>query len=727
MTPSQVFQLNVDGANVQWVIAHVAGSERLHAPFSFDVTCMPFGNGLTRVGHDKLAHSLPTKTAALTWNFSRGERVVHAIVEEVDVAQPSWTIRLVPRIATLQDAVDHQVFLDSDAVEICKKVLAEHGFAVDSRVVRALPKRAQCVQAFESDLSFVSRLLAEEGVNWFCDPTRVDGLVFADNVGGFHDLAGGPVPDVEEAGMAGGVHAFDLKLTQTVTPEKVTLRDFNFKTPALDLTADAPQGANGSLEAYDYRANYTTVDAGRKIAAVHLDAHRATRRVLRGRTDASDLLVGSVLTLQSARSDLNGKWIVIELLHEATENNQEIEERRYEAAFVAVPAAVTYRPPLPASPKLGGVQNMKVTGASGAEIHTDDFGQIKAHLRWDRRRPFDDTSSAWFRAANPPTSGGFMLPRVEWEVLSAFWGTSADTPIELGRLYNGISTPPSSLPAKKVVSAFGSLTTPGGAGANLIQTDDTAGNEAMNLHASKDFNEKTENDKMTNVTAADTHTVGGDRTLSVGKVHGIKVAASQTHSVAASRTVHIGANKAIEAATESVSIGALRAFNVAGDSTTQCATLARLVGGSKIEACIEHQSILVSGASAVVIGAGWTQLAGLGAHVVVGGAQKEEVSGAKSIKALSYGLSVSGSYSESYSSRDIDSKGEVQESFAASCTYDVSGDATFKGADVFVNADDKITIKADGITVTITDGEVTIDGEFESSQDSKETTDEDYE
>ena len=67
----------------------------------------------------------------------------------------------------LAEAVDHQVFTDLTALDIIERVLTEHGIKTVKRVRRSLPKRAQCVQAFESDLAFISRLCAEEGIVWF--------------------------------------------------------------------------------------------------------------------------------------------------------------------------------------------------------------------------------------------------------------------------------------------------------------------------------------------------------------------------------------------------------------------------------------------------------------------------------------------------------------------------------------------------------------------------------
>ena len=105
-----------------------------------------------------------------------------------------------------------------------------------------------------------------------------------------------------------------------------------------------------------------------------------------------------------------GKWLITTVEHAVHEHDAAMATRWYVAKFEAVPGDAAFRPARPRPAKLGGVQTMDVTGPGGSEIHTEALGQIKAHLRWDRRKQKDDTSSAWFRVTQPPTSGGFFLP-----------------------------------------------------------------------------------------------------------------------------------------------------------------------------------------------------------------------------------------------------------------------------------------------------------------------------
>jgi type VI secretion system secreted protein VgrG len=256
--------------------------------------------------------------------------------------------------------------------------------------------------------------------------------------------------------------------------------------------------------------------------------------------------------------------------------------------------------------------------------------------------------------------------------------------------------------------------------------DDAAGNEEMSFTASKDFNERAENDKVTTVTASDTWTIGANRSTTVTKVYSLGVKGAQTITVGGSRAVNVEANKIITAASESVTIGGARIFDVGGDSHTQAASLSRLVGAAKMVAPIEHQSQSVTGAASVLVGGPWHQLSGLSAGVDVGGASAETVAGAKMIRGLSYGLSVRGAVTESFASKKVDAGTDAIDAATSKETLRAGGSAKIKGADVVFVAKTKIQIKAGGVTIKITPGSVTIQGKFKSTQSAVDDSSEDY-
>jgi type VI secretion system secreted protein VgrG len=311
-------------------------------------------------------------------------------------------------------------------------------------------------------------------------------------------------------------------------------------------------------------------------------------------------------------------------------------------------------------------------------------------------------------------------------VLTTFYQGSPDEPLELGRLYTAADPPPQGLPGKKVCSDFVSRTTPGGGSVNGLQMSDTADNEGMSFTASKDFNEKTENDKTTTITTNDDWTIGANRSTVVTKVFEQGVGGAQTYTVFGSRTINVDANKMISAASESVTIGGARIFNIGGDDQTQSASLSRLVGAAKMVAPIEHQSQLVTGPATIVVGGSWSQLSGLSAAVDVGGASAETVAGAKSIKCLTYGLSVKGAFAETFASKKVESGADTIDAASSRASVSAGGGIDIKGADVVFVAQTKIQIKAGGVTLKITPGSVTINGKFKSSQSAVDDSNESY-
>lgn len=723
MSLTQTVELKIDGAPDTLRVTRLRGEERLHAPYRFEVVCAPPAEG------GLVAAAVLGHPARLSWALpDGGERVIEGAVDAVSTSPAAVTVTVVPRLALLEDCVDHVVFLDEDAVAIARKVLHEHGIDVDPRVTRTLRKRPQCVQLFESDLAFVSRILAEEGVAFYLPLDKKDLLVLADHPSGFDDVPGvSSLPVGDHAGLEAAESVTQVALRHGLVSDKLSLRDYFFEKPALDLQVDASAGP-GKRERYEYPGGYEDPGLGQALAKIRLEEARGRRIVLTGRTSSRRLSPGHVITLDGAPLDeVNGRWLVLEVTHELADHGASEGERRYEARFSAVPAAGGHRPARRKAPRVLGVQTTTVTSAGGAEIHTEEHGRSRVHLRWDRRRPLDDTSSAWTRVLQPATTGSFFQPRTGWEELTAFSGGSADVPWLLGRVYNGAATPPKSLPGARTSTMFGSATTPGGAGANVVLMDDTAGSEGLSFLASKDFNERTENDKATDIKSDDTHSVGANRKLIVGNVHQVAVKGAQSYTVAAKRTVNLEANFNLEAASESVMIGGMRLFNVGGDYGTSSASLTRLVGAAKIETAIESQSRQVKGASTILVGGSWSQRAVLTAAVQVAGANAEVVAGAKTIKAGKYEVKVRGALSETFASRKIKAGGKINEDYTGPLTMTIGGSTKIKGADVTIKATSKLTIKASGITVVITPGNIKIDGKFDGTVKSVDDGDEKYE
>ncbi len=515
--------LEIEGVSEPLRVTRLAGEEHIHAPFRLELTVLARPHGEAQVDLDP-EHILGA--AALVTLQGAPPRPVRGVVAEVHAAAGGYRIVVVPSVATLADVVDYRVFLDQDAVTITKTLLSERGIDVEERLSRTPDVRSQCVQAWESSLDFLSRILAEEGISWHADSTDERGIiVLSDGPSGAGPTLGDdhlPFGAGAAAALEGQESVYGTTLRRVLSTDRVTLSDFDFERPRIDPTASA---GKGPLEHYEPLAGARTADVATRLSAVRLGERTTGSCTLSGRSTCHRLAPGRTFVLEGAPHPAqDGAWLVVSLTHDARDFGAANGGAAREIIFTAVPADKAYRPQRTKAPMPGGLQMGNVTGPAGSEIHTEAHGRVKAKLRWDRRGSDDDRASAWIRPVQPPLSGGFLLPRVGWEVLFGFGRTAADEPYLLGRLDNGVHVPAESLPGKSARSALGSSTTPGGGSLNLLRMDDAAGIEGFSLVASKDLNERTENDKGTSVAADESVTIGGNHTEIVGIQNLIAVA-----------------------------------------------------------------------------------------------------------------------------------------------------------------------------------------------------------
>lgn len=704
-------------SGVVFHIARVSGREALHEPWRVTLVCELRSEATPHQRADADPTEWLGEKASVAWQDADGDvRRLDGVIDEVAFGLEEVELVVVHPVAAHPDECDYRVFVDQHAVDIAKLVLSEHGMQIDVRVERVPAVRAQIMQVFESDLDFLARILADEGIAWFASE---DGIVLTDHPNGFDTLSL-RLPVRDEANMSEGEVVFHPRLTRRAVVGEVALRDYDFSRPQLDLNVRAGDGGAG-LTHYEFPAGYTDPDEGRALAQARLQELSRYRATLTGETQARSLRAGGKFTVEEGPESLNGDWLVVEVTHEIIERVGGASN--YRARFLAVRAGDGWRPPRRPPPRAGGVQTATVVGPTGNEIHTEEHARVRVSHRWDRRSPGDDRSSQWVRTAQPNTFGSILLPRTGWETLVGFANGQAHEPMVLGRLYNATTPPPVALPSARVQSALTSRTTPGGGTVNRIATDDSAGGEAMVFDASKDFNERSENDKVTFVKVNDSWDIGSSMATSIGAVFQNQVNGAVTGTIAAFHTVHVGANYSLGAAHEFVGVGGARIVRTGGNNGTTCSFFMRLVGGAEIQVPLEHQTRTVMGASLVVNAGNWVTRAGLTSGISVGGVSVLSVGGAESIKSKSYSCNVKGFLSEKYSSRDVQAGGSVVDRFRALGKFKTDGAAKFEGGNVVISATAKLTIEAGGVTITMTPSGIKIAGKFQGDDSSFQNCD----
>ncbi|WP_437816519.1 type VI secretion system tip protein TssI/VgrG [Sorangium sp. So ce1078] len=511
------------------------------------------------------------RLAALILRDGRSaERRIEALVDQVRAdatftprTGPTWHIRLVPPLALLRRRTTSRIFQDETVPQILQHVLAAASLPVELRLSRTYALRSYCVQYRESDLAFVRRLAAEEGIALcFADaPAGVPGsvarapVIFLDDPAhypaAFSDGPGVLVLRPEEGLTPTGLEIVSFGLQRSLKPSSVHLRDYDFRRPNLVLSERAGNAASGQpvLGVYQHHADYDTPEVTPDRARVFLE--QTQRRSVEGSGESwvRALAPGRRFELSAEASPgLEGAYAVTRVVHEGhtPELSGRPAERTYRNRFECVPATALLRPRAPARKPRQVLETAVVTGPEGHEVHTDEHARVRVQFHWDLGGQRNEKSSAWLRVAQSWAGASFgsqFIPRVGMEVLVGFLGGDTDCPVVLGCLYNATHPPPFTLPADKLKSGLRTQSSPGAGGANELSFDDRAGEERISLFAERNLEEVVQHDHSTMVGHDRRITVQGDRTVVVGRDQTTSVQGSRTESAAGSAIERIGQNR----------------------------------------------------------------------------------------------------------------------------------------------------------------------------------------
>jgi type VI secretion system secreted protein VgrG len=460
------------------------------------------------------ADDLIGQDAVVSW----GDRHFALVVTEVenpdlDGGATRYNLILEHRMALLRYRRDHRTFLEKSVKDIVFEVIKAAGLTSPTwSASRGGAPRTACVQYGETDYDFVQRLCADEGVFWFApDDASEAKITFADAASAFEDIPGKAEIGFEGENVDGGI--IDISFEHVVTAGAVSLIDYDFEKPGVDLTSrytidDSPAG-----EHFEYPGGFTTQADGAAYAKIRAEEIASTKVRVTGIASRHAMAAAKKFELSSQYEGApSGKFLLRRVEHSFG--------ARYRNRFIASPFDLPYRPlrEVP-RPNLGGAQVATITAPQGSPeqtIHTDKYGRFKALYAWDRLGKSDDTSSQWIRLTQPMVGGSMMLARLGWEIALRHVDGDPDRPVGVARMFDGTHPPPETLAANKTKTSLGTLTSTGAAKINSIVIDDKAGSMMMTVTAAKDLDATVLHDETESIGANDTLAVGQDNTVLIG-------------------------------------------------------------------------------------------------------------------------------------------------------------------------------------------------------------------
>jgi len=501
-------------------------------------------------------------------NADQSKRHFHGIVQRFTSGQRDdqfahYRADIVPTLWLLSKRTDSRIFQHQPVPDILKKVLV--GFDVKWEIGGSYYPRDYCVQYRESDFAFASRLMEEEGIYYFFKHS--DGnhtMVVTDFPSQHPDVPGqASMPfDPVLGGKRDDMRVYGWEKSQELRSAKYTLWDHCFELPNKNLEAQQQiletvaagrvthhlkVGANAPLEVYEYPGGYARrfdgVDSGGgdrppdleeifkdnlRTAKIRMEQEALPSLEVQAASNGGHFSAGHKFTL-TRHPDADGAYALTRVEHNARFDHYRSDRDEafsYQNRFVAIPAALPYRPArLTPRPIIAGTQTATVVGPPGEEIFVDKYGRIKVQFHWDREGKKDLGSSCWLRVAQVWAGkrwGAFFWPRIGHEVVVAFEDGDPDQPLIIGSVYNTENMPPCQLPVDKELGGIKSASLRGSAHQNFngVVFIDEKGREHLEIHSERHLTFNSELDKLFQAGRNKVERVSGVSLFTVGSIPG---------------------------------------------------------------------------------------------------------------------------------------------------------------------------------------------------------------
>ena len=446
------------------------------------------------------------KPAVFTIHRDNGDVPFNGILTDFEQLQAYgqyvfYRATLVPRLWWLSLTFHNQVFLNMKLPDILATVLKDGGLN-DSDFQLKLqgnyPVWEYVCQYRESHLNFLTRWMERDGIYYYFEQTP-DGekVVLTDtHISHVAPPQGRNVTYTPPSGLDGS-HWQEVTTMffcqQQAVPEKVVLKDYDYRKPSLELTGQAKVSDRGRGEIFIYGEHFRTPDEGHALAQVRAEEYLCREREFYGQSMVPYLQPGYTFKLdEHYRSEFNQEYLTVDLYHEGSQTayltaglhrsfqDDEI-QLLYKNSFKAIPASVQFRPLRQTEKsRFYGVVNAVVDAAgAGQYAELDDMGRYKVILPFDQSGRKDGKASTFLRMMQPYAGSdhGMHFPLHKGtEVLLTFIDGDPDRPVIAGAAPN--PEHPSLVTSESQTQCR--LTT---AGQNRIHIEDMEGSERILAHS----------------------------------------------------------------------------------------------------------------------------------------------------------------------------------------------------------------------------------------------------
>ncbi len=484
------------------VVERFVGHEEVNKLFSFEIDTLSVSTSVSLnefIGEEITLRLLQADGSRRSWHGYCSE----AAWLGADGGVARYRLRLSPFLSFLERRRDSFIYQNKNVQEIITELLADYPQAnYRFEITQTSLQREICTQYRESDLTFLLRLLASEGLNWRFEHQQ-DGKQTDTNASASHAKhqlvifdANAPAPDmpvdrsirfhrVSATEARDGITDFSAE--RRVQSNAVAQSSWDFaKVSAIAAEHQSSLQAGEIPSLTIYNGNGERQFANAEAATQHTDlllkSLELQNKTFIGTGAVRQLAAGYAFTLTQHERypDGSNDFKIMSVNHHAVNNlgagaakilglgdAPDLASGTYRNTFTAVRSAVAIVPLIasaPLAPTAGGSQTAKVVGMPDSVLTTDRDHRVKVQFAWQRgtaplagglsdtgssdtdgNAPGDQSSGTWVRVAEAlagPNWGSSFVPRIGTDVLIDFVEGDIDRPVVVAQLYNGADLPP---------------------------------------------------------------------------------------------------------------------------------------------------------------------------------------------------------------------------------------------------------------------------------------------
>ncbi len=454
---------------------------------------------------------------------------------------------------------------DKNSRDIFEAMTADvPGLVKSVNLAPAPPVRGYSVRYDETEIAYLDRLLAQDGIMYFFVYDRGAGpyqhkMIVTNKAADYIDVVGGPVEFLQNS-AAGSLGL--LERQQRAAARKHDHVSFNVNKLDTPFKKGAAASQTwGSVYSHSYETIGFEALAEGDVASRQTAIDQGTAEtadVISGESTEPTFMAGGRVEILGEGSPAPKRIVLTRVVHSAIDPWMEAGAApgQYSNSFQGVDAGLVYRPPHVAKgvapgPLLGVVS---LKGAAAGEAKIDKEWRVPVAI--SNARDYADkglNEVVWLPVQQQwahSTHGAQFFPRIGTRVIIDFLYGNPDLPFISGTVYTPSQAYPFDPTSKATQTGWRSVTDKNGSIVQEFRFEDKPGSEEVYLYTGRDYRRVIDQDDWGTVKRDQTLKVQRDQKLTVTRDRTLKIDGKQKTNITKTRAVTINDKSLVESYTE---------------------------------------------------------------------------------------------------------------------------------------------------------------------------------